>query len=71
MLFVVGVFGWFASLVTGRMPEGLRNLGGYCIRYSAQTSAYLYLVTERYPYSGPWEFAPEAPPEVEPEVAAA
>jgi hypothetical protein len=71
VLFVAGVFGWFASLVTGRMPEGLRNLGAFCIRYETQMYSYLYLVTERYPYSGPWEFAPEAPPEVEPEVAAA
>jgi hypothetical protein len=71
VVFFAGVFGWFASLVTGHMPEGLRNLGAYCIRYQMQTYAYLYLVTERYPYSGPWEFAPEAPPEVEPEVAAA
>jgi uncharacterized protein DUF4389 len=70
-LFLAGVFGWFVSLVTGRMPEGLRNLGAYCIRYEAQMYAYFYLVTERYPYSGPWEFAPELPPEVEPEVAAA
>ena len=60
-----------AALVTGRMPEGLRNLGAYGLRYSAQINAYLYLLTERYPYSGPWEFASVAPPDVEPEVAAA
>jgi hypothetical protein len=70
-LLLAGIFGWFVSLFTARMPEGLRNLGAYSIRYSAQVWAYLYLLTERYPYSGPWEFAPEAPPEVEPEVAAA
>jgi uncharacterized protein DUF4389 len=70
-LLLAGVFGWFVSLALGRMPEGLRNLGAYCIRYESQMYAYFYLVTERYPYSGPWEFAPEAPPDVEPEVAAA
>lgn len=70
-LFLAGVFGWFVSLFTGRMPEGLRNLGAYSIRYSAQLYAYVYLVTERYPYSGPWEFAPPAPaPGVEPEAVA-
>jgi hypothetical protein len=49
----------------------LRNLGAFAIRYSAQVYAYFYLVTERYPYSGPWEFAPAPPAEVEPEAAAA
>jgi hypothetical protein len=44
---------WWYALVTGRMPEGLRNLGASCFRYSAQTYAYLFLVTDRYPYSAP------------------
>ena len=35
------------------MPEGLRNLGAVSLRYSAQATAYLFLVTERYPYSAP------------------
>ena len=39
-LVVVGFLGWFASLVTGRMPTGLRDLGAVCVRYLAQTSAY-------------------------------
>lgn len=50
---IVALLGWFASLVTGRMPEGLRNLGAAGVRYSAQTGAYLALVTDRYPYAGP------------------
>ncbi len=71
-LIVVGVFGWFVGLVTGRMPEGLRNLGAYVIRYHAQAHAYLYLLTDRYPYTGPWEWSPPEPADaVEPEVAAA
>jgi len=53
VLFVVGVFGWFASLARGRMPEGLRNLGAYALRYLTQTYAYLMLLNDRYPYSGP------------------
>jgi hypothetical protein len=52
-LFTVGVLGWFASLVQGRMPDGLRNLGAYALRYSGQTNAYLFLLSERYPDSGP------------------
>ena len=44
---------WFASLATGRMPHGLRNLLAYSLRYSAQTYAYGLLLTPRYPYSGP------------------
>jgi hypothetical protein len=51
--FVVALLGWWYALVTGRMPEGLRNLGAACLRYTAQTYAYLFLLTERYPYAGP------------------
>jgi Domain of unknown function (DUF4389) len=53
VLFVVGFLGWWYALVTGRMPEGLRNLGAGCIRYVEQTSAYLALLTDRYPYGAP------------------
>jgi hypothetical protein len=35
------------------MPEGMRNLGASCLRYSAQTYAYALLVTSRYPYGSP------------------
>ena len=51
--FVVGFLGWWYAFVTGRMPEGLRNLGASCLRYSAQTYAYLFLLTDRYPYAAP------------------
>jgi Domain of unknown function (DUF4389) len=52
-LFTVGFLGWFVALFLGRMPDGLRNLGAYVLRYSAQTNAYLYVLTERYPDAGP------------------
>jgi hypothetical protein len=52
-LAVVGLLGWFAALVTGRMPQGLRNLGVASIRYLAQTSAYWLVVTDDYPYASP------------------
>ncbi len=50
---VIAFLGWWYALVTGRMPEGLRNLSAACLRYSAQTYAYLFLLTDRYPYSAP------------------
>ncbi|MEO8291223.1 MAG: DUF4389 domain-containing protein [Gaiellaceae bacterium] len=74
-LFFVAIFGWFVSLALGRMPKGLRNLGAWAIRYGAEAEGYLFLLTDTYPYSGPWEFAlpapapPEAEPEPEPEAA--
>jgi hypothetical protein len=49
----VAFLGWFAALATGRMPVGLRNAGAYTLRYTAQTSAYLLMVSPAYPYSGP------------------
>ena len=50
---LVALLAWWYALVTGRMPEGLRNLGAACLRYGAQTYAYLLLLTDRYPYSAP------------------
>lgn len=53
VLLVVAFLGWWYALVTGRMPEGLRNLGASCLRYSGQASAYFSLLTDRYPYAAP------------------
>ena len=47
------VLGWFACLVQGRMPKGLRDATGYSIGYSAQVLAFLLLVTDRYPDADP------------------
>ncbi|MGI8972796.1 MAG: DUF4389 domain-containing protein [Gaiella sp.] len=52
-LVVIGLLGFWAALVTGRMPGGLRNLGVAALRYSAQAYAYLLLLTDRYPYAAP------------------
>jgi hypothetical protein len=65
--FLAAVFSWFHGLFTGRVPRGLRNLGAYDLRYAAQTYGYVYLLTDRYPYSGPaagWQMtlAPHTPP---------
>jgi Domain of unknown function (DUF4389) len=53
VVLVVAFLGWWYALFKARMPEGLRNLGVACLRYSAQTTGYMLLVTERYPYSAP------------------
>ena len=50
---VAPIGAWCFALVTGRAPRGLQALLAYTIRYSAQTQAYLLLVTDRYPHSGP------------------
>jgi hypothetical protein len=50
---VSSVLGWFASVAQGRMPKGLRDASAYSVGYSAQTLAYLLLVTDRYPNSDP------------------
>jgi Domain of unknown function (DUF4389) len=55
LIFVTAFLGWFASLARGRMPKGLRDAGAYALGYTAQTTAYLLLVTERYPNADPTE----------------
>jgi hypothetical protein len=60
---VSAILGWFASLATGRMPRGLRDLGAYGVGYSAQTVAYLLLLTDRYPSSEPRHAGPMALPD--------
>ena len=67
-LFFVGFLGWFAALVTGRMPTGLRNLGAICVRYLAQVNAYWFVLTDAYPHASP---ALRPPPEPEPVFAEA
>ncbi|MDX6399256.1 MAG: hypothetical protein QOJ43_2664 [Gaiellaceae bacterium] len=63
-LAVAGLLGWFAALVTGRMPTGLRNLGAVAIRYQAQTDVYWLVLNDRYPYASP----AVQPPPVEAEI---
>ena len=70
---IAAILAWFASLATGRMPLGLRNLGALALRYEAQTVGYLMLLSDSYPYSGPFlNGEPEAEPEpTAPELAPA
>jgi hypothetical protein len=51
--FVAAVGAWFSALFTGRIPDGLHGLLGWAVRYEAQAYAYLLLLTDRYPYTGP------------------
>ncbi len=65
---VAGVLGWFASLVRGAMPRGMRDAAAYAIGYGAQTTAYVLLLTDRYPDSRPGTASP--PPELLPHPVA-
>ena len=46
---IVALLGWFYSLATGQMHEGMRNISAWLLRFETQTYAYLFLLTERYP----------------------
>lgn len=70
LLFVIGFLGWFAALVTGRMPAGFRDLGAFAIRYTAQTYAYTLLLTSQYPNSSPTPPSPVEPEPAFPEATA-
>lgn len=43
------IIGWFAVLFTGRWPEGLRSFVIKTMRVGVRVSAYMYLLTDRYP----------------------
>jgi 2-(1,2-epoxy-1,2-dihydrophenyl)acetyl-CoA isomerase len=49
VLYIVAFLGAFYALATGRYPRGFRDLSAYCLRYQAQTYAYLLLLTDSYP----------------------
>lgn len=61
LLWAAALLGWFASLVTGRMPQSLRNAQSLALRYTLQTYGYVLLLTGSYPYSGPTAGAPVPP----------
>ncbi len=46
---LVAFFGWFYCLALGRMHEGMRNLSAWMLGYEAQTYAYLFFLTGKYP----------------------
>jgi hypothetical protein len=60
---------WFAVLARARAPRGLRDVAAWALGYSAQTYAYLFLITDRYPYTGPeLHLGGVDPPEVSEQV---
>jgi Domain of unknown function (DUF4389) len=46
---VIALLGWFYSLATGHMHEGMRNASAWMLGYELQTWAYYFLLTGRYP----------------------
>jgi hypothetical protein len=58
----VALLGWFAALVRGRMPRGMRDAATYAIGYGAEAAAYALLLTDRYPLATPGRVDP--PPEL-------
>jgi Domain of unknown function (DUF4389) len=46
---IVGVVGWFAALVLGRLPEPIARYLCHLIRYTTRVYAYGWLLTDRYP----------------------
>jgi len=47
--YVVWVIGFFAVLITGRWPEGMRDFLVGAMRWSLRVNAYYYLMTDQYP----------------------
>jgi 2-(1,2-epoxy-1,2-dihydrophenyl)acetyl-CoA isomerase len=58
VVLVVALLSWFTAVFAARVPAGFQQLGVYCLRYQAQTLAYVFLLTDRYPSlaSGGFEF---------------
>jgi uncharacterized membrane protein YhdT len=58
VLGVVAILSWFVALAVARVPAGFQGLNAYCLRYMAQTAAYVFLLTDRYPSlsSGGFQF---------------
>ena len=46
---LVLIVGWFAALFLGRLPDGIADFLGQIVRYSVRVSAYVLLLTDRYP----------------------
>jgi len=46
---ILAFVAWFVCLFTGKMPQGMRDLSAFCLRYNSQTFGYAFLLTQRYP----------------------
>ena len=56
LAFAVAFLAWWVGLFRARIPRGMRDLLVYCLGYSAQVSAYVFLLTDRYPFASPSVF---------------
>jgi hypothetical protein len=45
---IVALLGWFYTLATGHMHEGMRNISAWLLQYETQTWGYVLLLTGRY-----------------------
>jgi hypothetical protein len=48
-LFFVAIIGWFAALITGRLPDWAYTFMSGLIRWAVRVQAYYFLLTDRYP----------------------
>ena len=48
-LYIVMIIAWFAVLILGRWPVGLRDFVLGCLRWSTRVGAYYMLVVDEYP----------------------
>ena len=53
VLSMAAIPAWFAGVFLGRTTAGLQELGTFCLRYELETTAYLLLLTPRYPRLAP------------------
>ena len=51
-LLLASIVGWFAALITGKLPEGIGNYTVGVLRYQWRVLAYLYALTDQYPPFG-------------------
>lgn len=58
-MFFVAIIGWFAALFTGRLPLWAHTYMSGVIRWDVRVTAYVFLLTDRYP---PFSFDDEAYP---------
>jgi hypothetical protein len=67
LAFGLAFLAWWVAMVRRRVPRGMRDLLVYCLGYAAQATAYLFLVTDRYPFASPSTFV-SRPETAEPPV---
>ncbi|MGD9570837.1 MAG: DUF4389 domain-containing protein [Thermoleophilia bacterium] len=53
VLEVIAFISWICILFTGRIPQGLRDITLYIMRFNLQTHSYLSFLTDRYPDFSP------------------